>query len=110
MKNKERIISGNIRCTSTNLLAFIILFTAFPVIAAEAGELQKPRTLRSYTILGIPLLSADDNLVMGLEGGFSTNPYKGVDNEIVPTPEITCQNGNFTIDFSGISYTVFSPG
>jgi len=108
MKNNQRIISRTSKYNRKCLLIFILLFSAFPAAAEDTIEMQPTNFIRSSSIFGFPLLSIDENLAVGLGVAFATNPFKGVDDELMPFPEITYQNGNFYIDFSGIGYTVYS--
>ncbi len=108
MKNNQKNIPDNFQSGRAYLLILIVLCIPFSACAEESKEPQTTGLLRSYTILGLPLLSIDEHLVMGLGVGFSTNPFKGVNNKTMPFPEITYQNGNFTLDFNGIGYTVYS--
>ncbi len=108
MKNNQKNTSDTLQSSRAYLLFLIVLFIPFSACAEEIKEPQTTGVLRSYTILGLPLLSIDESLVMGLGVGFSTNPFKGVNDKTMPFPVITYQNGNFNLDFNGIGYTVYS--
>lgn len=116
MNNNQKTISGISKHKSIYMLILLLVFPTLSANAAETKESDPPPTvraeqsnfLRSATLFGLPLLAIDENLAVGIGVAFSTNPFKGVDDEFNLFPEVTYQNGNFFIDFSGVGYTVYS--
>ena len=110
--NKQRIKHSN----SKEMFISALIIAMFSVSTAGAEEKQqvtekppqKEVSINRYTIFGIPLLSADESLTLGLGVGYSTSPFKGVDDGFCAFPEIMYQNGNFFIGTSGIGYSIFS--
>ncbi len=116
MKNNQKTISGISKYKSIYILIILLVLPTLSVNAAENKKSDPPPTvqaehnnfLRSATLFGLPLLANDDNLSIGLGVAWATSPYKGVDDIILPFPDISYQNGNFFIGFGDIGYTVYS--
>ncbi len=116
MKNNQKTISGISKYKSIYMLIILLVLPTLSVNAAENKKSGPPPTvqtehnnfLRSATLFGLPLLANDDNLSIGLGVAWATSPYKGVDDIILPFPDISYQNGNFFIGFGDIGYTVYS--
>ena len=109
MKKNQRDNRSVFKADNAHLLLLIgVLLTTSSAFAAESKEPKSDGFLRSYSVLGLPLLADDENLAIGLGVGFVTNPFKGVDDEILPFPDISYQNGNFSIDLNEIGYAVYS--
>jgi outer membrane scaffolding protein for murein synthesis (MipA/OmpV family) len=116
MKKNQKTISGIAKYNCVCLTVSAVLLSTLSVNAAENREPEATTSvpakqnsfLRSATLFGLPLLANDENLSIGLGVAWATSPFKGVDDIILPFPDISYQNGNFFIDFSGIGYTVYS--
>lgn len=116
MKNNQKTISGISKYKSIYMLIILFVFPTLSVSATENKEsdpaptvpAKKSNFLRSATLFGLPLLANDENLSIGLGIAWATSPFRGIDDKILPFPDISYQNGDFFIDFSGIGYTVYS--
>ena len=116
MKNNKKITTEIAKYNCVCLSMGMLLLSPFTAGAANSQEPEPPTgiqseqnsVLRSATLFGLPLLANDDNLSIGLGVAWATSPYKGVDDIILPFPDISYQNGNFFIDFGGMGYTVYS--
>jgi len=116
MKNNRKISTEDAKYNCVYLSICMLLLSPFTAGSANIQDPEPPAGiqtehnsfLRSATLFGLPLLANDDNLSIGLGVAWATSPYKGVDDIILPFPDISYQNGNFFIDFGDIGYTVYS--
>lgn len=114
--NNQKTIFSTSQLTYACVAIGMVLLSTLSVNAAENKEPEPAGTvetrqggiLRSSTFLGHPLLDTDDHLSIGFGVAWATSPFKGVDDEILPFPDISYQNGNFFMGFEELGYTVYS--
>lgn len=90
-----------------------ISFLSLLVVPANANQVMKSKesslvSNNKLSIFGLPPFILDGNLLIGLGGGYSTKPYKGIDNSVSLIHRIAYQSGSFFFDSNLVGYTIFS--